>query len=1043
MFNYKVKTSRPSYHSIGLVLILLLHYNYYPRTTTSLRQNRRHYFIDVHCFTNVVRYHHEIYRKNVGINHISVLTVIRDMYSHRNNVEDTVDTKNDDSKLVIQRGRMGTLYQVPLRKPSIVDNSSNHGYPYENRIVLQESSKNTHPHRNVVIGKILCLYRFKIWWIRPTWVDSIAEVPSETIMILYRAQKMADVSSSITESTTNVTFHLYLAAPTPIHDDDSNNTIVSYTSSSFRGSSTCSSTNQHTTATTDVTDAVNSTNNRKTNDFVLLCSDHATTGMYVGCVSTGVTSHPDNDPFQLIQEGVHMASAVWYGRNLQQSTSLGTLDNFNIECEDGRDGINVSESSSVESFDSGCTMHTSLGWCSWNAMGTNVTHTKLIHAVSLLCQENDAIPIRWMIVDDGWQDTTTSNHTNINNGEMTLNKYNGDLHHTARLQSLHEDYKKFLPDASSLSITIDKIKKLYSIDTVLVWHALTGYWLGLHSSVPILNEANQQPNSDTITSQLYRPKFPSGIVQNDPSSLTEASNGLGIGIPDDIDHFYTRFYGELLQQTSNIDGVKVDAQAITGILHPSNDKNIMNASPSILLHTALTKNFIKHFVRSEPQATVVPIIHCMAHSPEIFFRLPSLYRKPTTSGSSSSRNAASVYKPFFRVADDYYPDNVASHGAQIVACAYNTLLFGNLRIVPDWDMFTTTLSDERLVRMHVVARCLSGGPIYISDNPSIARACQKDKILAWIACTDGTTFPCRHGGLPTISSLFIDPLEYRSMPKPLIIWNTNGDSTNVTSGIFGVFYVSDSGDWDPTTLDYVMNKESRGVNSAEGVVVSIQPGDIPMFASAAYRTTSFVALRFFDKSATILASPTDQMNFTMNYLQSESVSIVPIYHIMIGNDPIAMEYVVLGVRGKLNGLGATPRIETDRKADGSIVIVMKHVKGCGEFVMAFRLDRNVTDPIVTATVRIDDHEWSPNQLHWNRRHDDPTTIPCDPTIPPPQSSYRRRDAIDALSAFDFDLLSWEIPRVPGRTGRNPPATVTMRLAISSPDGPTHDSIQIK
>ena len=86
-------------------------------------------------------------------------------------------------------------------------------------------------------------------------------------------------------------------------------------------------------------------------------------------------------------------------------------------------------------------MHTSLGWCSWNAMGTNVTRAKLLHAVLLLCQENDTMPIRWIIVDDRWQDITTNNHTNINNGKTTLNKHNGALQHTARAQSDCLEYK--------------------------------------------------------------------------------------------------------------------------------------------------------------------------------------------------------------------------------------------------------------------------------------------------------------------------------------------------------------------------------------------------------------------------------------------------------------------------------------------------------------------------------------------------------------------------------------------------------------------------
>ena len=1040
-----------TYQVVRLVTVYLLFHHHFSCTTTITRtKGRHHYCTFVKSFTILPHSHPNYHSQKTQNNRHFPSTVSQhglstskptesvrtpNMKSQSNSIGSTAVSGIDDSmKIVLQHGRMGTLYQVPLMKqlyivPNVKDDR-NRGYPYEQRVVVTD-----HPNEATIGNKILCLYRFKIWWIRPIWVDSIAQIPSETIMILYQSQLKSDRPNHPT--TASITYHLYLAVPVPILDDVNHRTIVSYTSASFRGTGTIA----ERTAT-----APSATNKNQKNDHFLLCSDSATTGLYVGEVTTNAIFDPTYDPYQLIQEGVQMASNVWYRQNLHWSSSFTNMDKDNIDIK----VQNEQDRPSKGYTDAGGTMQNTLGWCTWNAMETNVSNAQLIQSVSMLYQKNDTIPIRWMIIDDGWQDTATDNDHNQNNSS-TLTKYNGLQHHTARLKSFHEDYIKFPPKTSSLSVTIDTLKQQFSIHTVLVWHALTGYWLGLQSNVTVeANESSHLSNGNTIASQLCYPKFPYGIVQNDPSSLTEASVGLGIGIPDGIDYFYDRYYNDLLHRNGNIDGVKVDAQAITGILHPSNPKYAStNSSASILLHTALTKNVIQNFVRPNPPSyettkdvdsnpsIIVPIIHCMAHSPEIFFRLPSLYGIHPNTASSTNTVTAPVYKPFFRVADDYYPSNIASHGAQIVACAYNTLLFGNLGIVPDWDMFTTTISDERLVRMHAISRCLSGGPIYISDNPSIEGANQRDKILKWIACTDGTTLPCRQCGVPTISSLFMDPLECNSLQQPLIIWNTNGDDTMTTSAIFGLFSLNGSGHWDPTLLDYSNNNEANDVELRESTTVSIRPIDIPIFATEDYRTKMFVALRFFDKSAAILNSPIDTVNVTLSYLQSESVSLCPIHTIMIGNDSaIQMDFVVLGIRGKINGVGAMPRIDTSTNGNGSSnnVIVMKHIQGCGEFVMAFRSDRYRThhdddtsytnENIPTTTpnidIRINDRPFPSHQMYWNRRHDDDThDLESDPTVP-----SKRGDAIDALQDLGFDILSFELLSV---YHRNHPNTIEVRV----------------
>ena len=56
----------------------------------------------------------------------------------------------------------------------------------------------------------------------------------------------------------------------------------------------------------------------------------------------------------------------------------------------------------------------------------------------------------------------------------------------------------------------------------------------------------------------------------------------------------------------------------------------------------------------------------------------------------------------------------ASHPWHIWTNAHNTLFTQHLNILPDWDMFQTV---HEYSGFHAAARCVSGGPIYITDVP--------------------------------------------------------------------------------------------------------------------------------------------------------------------------------------------------------------------------------------------------------------------------------------------------------------------------------------
>ena len=69
-----------------------------------------------------------------------------------------------------------------------------------------------------------------------------------------------------------------------------------------------------------------------------------------------------------------------------------------------------------------------------------------------------------------------------------------------------------------------------------------------------------------------------------------------------------------------------------------------------------------------------------------------------------------------RNSDDFFPDIPSSHPFHIFTNAYTSLFTSHLNVLPDWDMFQTS---HPYSSYHAAARCLSGGPIYITDTPGM------------------------------------------------------------------------------------------------------------------------------------------------------------------------------------------------------------------------------------------------------------------------------------------------------------------------------------
>jgi len=69
-----------------------------------------------------------------------------------------------------------------------------------------------------------------------------------------------------------------------------------------------------------------------------------------------------------------------------------------------------------------------------------------------------------------------------------------------------------------------------------------------------------------------------------------------------------------------------------------------------------------------------------------------------------------------RNSDDFFPEIPASHPWHIFVNAHNAIFTQHLNVIPDWDMFQTI---HEYSGYHAAARCVSGGPIYITDVPGV------------------------------------------------------------------------------------------------------------------------------------------------------------------------------------------------------------------------------------------------------------------------------------------------------------------------------------
>lgn len=107
-------------------------------------------------------------------------------------------------------------------------------------------------------------------------------------------------------------------------------------------------------------------------------------------------------------------------------------------------------------------MFRSLGWCTWDAFYHKVNEADILKKLQQL--KDQQVPVRWMLIDDGWSDADYPNR---------------------KLKDWTADKEKF---PQGLSHTVKVAKEAFGLEQVGVWHALMGYWTGLAPDSPIFRK---------------------------------------------------------------------------------------------------------------------------------------------------------------------------------------------------------------------------------------------------------------------------------------------------------------------------------------------------------------------------------------------------------------------------------------------------------------------------------------------------------------------------------------------------------------------------
>ncbi|XAR53893.1 Galactinol--sucrose galactosyltransferase [Bertholletia excelsa] len=610
-------------------------------------------------------------------------------------------------------------------------------------------------------ARLLCLYRFKVWWMIPRVGNSGSDIPVETQMLLLEARE-EPTSDDFKGSVSYIVF-------LPILDGK------------FRSSLQGNSENELEICVESGDPAVAASKSLK--------------AVFVNC---------GDNPFDLMSESMKILEKY-----------KGT---FSVRENKQASDLSVKMPGMLDWF----------GWCTWDAFYQDVNPQGIKEG--LKCLSEGGTPAKFLIIDDGWQDTTNEF---LKEGEPRVD----GVQFGARLVSIEEN-SKFrraengtpIEAPTDLKEFVSDIKSTFGLKYVYVWHALMGYWGGLHPHAP----QNKKYNPE-----LKFPLQSPGNLAHLTDLAMDAMGKYGVGVidPDKIYEFYDDLHKYLVSQ--GVDGVKVDVQNILETVATG-----LGGRVSITRHfqQALETSIAANFQDNS-------IICCMGQNTDSIF--------------NSKRSAIT------RASDDYYPQNSTTQTLHIAAVTYNSILFGEI-FVPDWDMFYS-LHDS--AEFHAVARAVGGCGIYVSDKPGH----HDFEILKKLVLPNGSVLRAKYPGRPSRDCLFKDPVtDGKSILK---IWNLNK-----YAGVIGVFNCQGAGSW-----PRVDSNAQKHVNVKLSGQVS--PADIEYFEEVCGESwTGDCAVFSFKGGSLSRLSKQQSLGVTLKTLECDvfTVSPIKVYHGEIDFAPIGL-----------------------------------------------------------------------------------------------------------------------------------------------------------
>lgn len=332
-----------------------------------------------------------------------------------------------------------------------------------------------------------------------------------------------------------------------------------------------------------------------------------------------------------------------------------------------------------------------LGWCTWNAFYFDVNEKDLLEGFKEF--KENGVKLGYALIDDGWLSTTDT---------MPIG--------SRVLTSFEENKEKF---PSGFKGVTEKAKNEFGINSIMVWHAVMGYWCGC--------KADDLGMSEDVSMKY------SSALQSDADSMNRQFFHHPVK-PEKATQFYDSFHKYL--KSNGISGVKIDTQYVV--------EGTANATGGRIKAMDTYHNALENSVHNNFDDNC---LNCMSCSVDMLYRME--------------------HTNMLRASDDYSPKNDNSFSI-ITNCAYNTYWMYPIAFA-DWDMFW---SNNEKGFINAVARVAGGSPVYVSDELGN----HGYDLLKLLYVNDGVVLRPQEPGRPTIDCLMYDPVQDK---KVLKVFNKN------------------------------------------------------------------------------------------------------------------------------------------------------------------------------------------------------------------------------------------------------------------------------